>query len=290
MREIYNYRRFKIIQCVNCFSSTVSKMPSDKEIIEYYKGFMFKANVKKKTHVVNDSIKNWFLSFNLPAGAKMLDIGGGGGFYSYAFKQFTGGEPYYIDLDQEACDFARNELKLKKVVNDDVDNINKYYDTKFNFIFCRHVIEHLRNPVELIRSGVNLLSDEGVFVLLCPNGISFERLGYRHYFKRPVKELYRANREWSKLKAIKTMFSKQICAINPINHLWSITEKGLSAYLKAIDGITFNTKTAPITDKVYSPWQQKEGFWKIFHSNLVANTLGRVHGSNHLVAIIRKKK
>ena len=291
MSRIYDYKRFEIVQCPACFSSTVAKIPSHKEIVDYYNGFMFNAKISRKNKIVNDTIRNWFLSFNLPQNARMLDVGGGGGFFSYAFKHFGLGKPYYIDLDQKACDFARKQLKLENVINDDVDNINKYYDSKFDLIYSRHVIKHLIDPVKLIKSAINLLSENGVFILQCPNGISLERLGYVNYSRRPTRELYRANREWSKLKAISTMFSKKIAyGINPINHLWSVTEKGLCDCLNAIEGVTFETRTALLTDKVYSPWLKRKGILEELHSFAVGHTLGRINGGAHLIAIIRKKK
>ncbi|MYM64710.1 bifunctional 2-polyprenyl-6-hydroxyphenol methylase/3-demethylubiquinol 3-O-methyltransferase UbiG [Pseudomaricurvus sp. HS19] len=289
MKYIYTLNSFDIIQCVGCCSSTVSVPPSEDEIEKYYDGFMFNARPSRKKFIFNSKIEGWLKNMGLPANAAMLDIGGGGGFFSHAFESFGLGRAFYVDLDAKACEFARNELSLDRVYNTKVEDISSLPNNKFDFVFCRHVIEHLTRPDELILQAIDAMADRGVFHLQCPNGISLERLGYYSYARKRVKALRKGNPNFSGLSAWALMLGKKIpYGINPINHLWSITEEGLNAFLAGIDGIQYEVFTAPLNDAVYSPWLASGGVKKTAHSWLMASTLGKIRGGAHLIATIKK--
>ena len=78
----------------------------------------------------------------------MLDVGGGGGFYAKAFEDLGYGLSTYIDLDFQSCRFA-NELGLKNVIHGNAV-LADYGDKKFDLIMCRHLIEHLKDPVTFV--------------------------------------------------------------------------------------------------------------------------------------------
>jgi len=83
-------------------------------------------------------------------------------------------EAYFSDITcVEASDEAVNEAK--KIVRDDVKIINSLFEDvvlpkKYNNIVMTHVLEHLDNPVSVLRRiREEWLTDEGVFLLVCPN-------------------------------------------------------------------------------------------------------------------------
>ena len=47
---------------------------------------------------------------------------------------------------------------------------------KFDTIVMSHVLEHIKNPIEVLKSVKNWLSDEGVFIISVPNAKSIHRL------------------------------------------------------------------------------------------------------------------
>ena len=287
--EIYTLNGYHSAQCKNCLTVGVEEEISPEELSKFYSGFAFSSSLRKKKLVIKPAIKQWLESLNLPQNPKMLDIGGGGGFFSYAFEHFCFGESFYIDLDDTACDFAKNSLNLKNVINDDVKNIKNYYEDGFDFIYCRHVIEHLINPVELIDTAIDLLSENGVFVLQFPNGISYENIGYPERIKNYGKKRRKSN-NWSLLKTIKSVCSPQIAhGLDPLRHLWAISEKGVREYLKHRNDIEIQVKTAPLSDEVYSPYHLIKTPLSKFRTFIVNNTFAKINGGMHLVFFIRKK-
>jgi SAM-dependent methyltransferase len=83
--------------------------------------------------------------------------------------------PYFSDItcveaSDEAIELARNELDGK------VKFINSLFETttlpvKYSNILMTHVLEHLNDPVEVMkRINNDWLSDDGRFFLVCPNG------------------------------------------------------------------------------------------------------------------------
>jgi 2-polyprenyl-3-methyl-5-hydroxy-6-metoxy-1,4-benzoquinol methylase len=160
----------------------VSHLPSESEINNFYQGFNFQTDLCNYDLIATLAIKEWLHGFNLPQNAKMLDVGGGGGFFAKAFQEFGFGESTYVDLDSGACDFAKDQMELERVICDSVENGDNYFKgQKFDFIYCRHVVEHLVNPAQLIMQCAELLSEKGTFIVQCPNGLS-----RRVYFIRDI--------------------------------------------------------------------------------------------------------
>lgn len=140
--------------------------------------------MKKKKLFRNTYFKAWFAQFKLPKNAKLLDVGGGGGFYSWSFELFKFGEAHYVDVDPQSCQFASEKLGIKNVYNCFVQELPK--DDKYDLIVCRHVIEHLKDPQDLINSSIDLLAPNGILVLVTPNATSIEGFGYPERLERRV--------------------------------------------------------------------------------------------------------
>ena len=171
-----------------------------------------------------------------------------------------------------------------------------YTNEKFDFIYARHVIEHLTDPFSLIDSAINLLSDKGIFILQMPNGLSLERLTEYKYYSNISSRLKKDN-NFSDLEVFKIMHSDKLAAdIAPPRHLWAFSVKGVKEYLSRNKSIKFKINTYSIMDKVYSPFmgQQKYSTYvlkKIFLP--IKNTLRAIYsipyGKCHLVVKIKKK-
>lgn len=282
---LYNYDNYQIIQCKKCLAAQTKNMPSEEELKKFYDGFLFNANIKYKEILSHERFKNWFESYNLPQNAKMLDIGGGGGFFSFAFEFFNLGEATYIDLDSQACEFAK-KLNITNIINDNVSSLVNMSGKKYDFIYCRHVIEHLVNPTEIIDFAINLLSDKGVFILQLPNGLSYEQIFEKPYFLERINNFKRFN-NFSLAKSLKLILSvKTAYAIAPPRHLWAISKKAMDLYLAQNRDITYNLKIANLNDDVFSPWHvPKNPIYNFF----VNNFLAKINGGVHMIYEIRKK-
>lgn len=286
LRKIYKMGDYDIMQCSSCNSSTAFPLPSDEEISNYYDGFYNKHNTKKKQKIFKQKyFRKWFRSFNLPVNPSMLDIGGGGGFYSFAFEYSMKGVADYVDLDPQSCDFAKNFLKITNVYNSDVADLSD--SKKYDFILSRHVIEHLKNPTELIDNALRLLNDNGVFLLIYPNADSIEYLGYPKRL-RPRIDIIKSSNKLNIFKLIWLFISGKIAhGIDPIRHLHAISSRGVKEYLDKLSIYTYEARTAPLNHKIYSPYY-KEDLLKKIKRIFVNRTLVKLRGGTHQIFIIKK--
>ena len=257
-------------------------MPTGQVLAAFYKGFMFESDARAYPRV--KASFSLFLNYLgvRKGSSRMLDVGGGGGFHAKAFEELGYGQASYIDLDSDACSFARaNGVSSVCCGNaEDPQNIDGEYD----LVFTRHLIEHLVNPVGFIERVSRYLSKEGQLVLLCPNGASREYLSLAIYTLGRVLKVLRSNR-WNVNILAKSMGSDIHHGIDPPRHLWAITEKGLGALCKR-NGYSFCTQTFSVDDRMVSPYFRHP--WLALPHLLLGNLLTRSNGGAHLLCVIRK--
>lgn len=230
------------------------EMPSPDEIVQFYQGFSFQTHISKLDLILTPETKQWMASFVKPS-SRMLDIGGGGGFFAKAFEEFGFGEAVVLDLDHEACEFAKNELGLTNVIEAPVESLSEKDIGTFNFIYCRHVIEHLVDPASFIQSCYKLLKKGGTFIVQCPNGSSKEQAYlYPERWKIYLVKI-KVENEWGKFKSIRYSLTHRYgFGLDPLRHLWAISPKGLMCVCDSLPGSSYSVETAALTDQVYSPY------------------------------------
>jgi SAM-dependent methyltransferase len=257
-------------------------MPSQESLEIFYNGFMFEANKS-----LYDRVKSSFSSFlrylDVSRGnARMLDIGGGGGFHAKAFEDLGYGEASYIDLDPEACRFARSN-GVSNVVCGNAENPDKI-DGEFDLVFARHLIEHLVDPVNFIESVSRYLKSGGQLVLLFPNGESKEYLSIVLYTLRRLLVILRSNR-WSLYALVKALSSDIHHGIDPPRHLWAISENGIRILCER-NGYSCKTATFQVDDRMVSPYFGRP--WVAILHMLFGRLLSRKNGAAHLLCVISK--
>lgn len=280
---VFRYNKYDIAQCHNCKTTFVMNMPSADELEDYYSGFNYAISDKNKEKILSPHIQKWFESLNLPKNAKMLDIGGGGGFFSLAFEKFGFGKATYIDLDNKACAYAEN-LGISRVINNNVTSLLKIEKEKYDFIYCRHVIEHLIDPRVVIDAGIDLLSKDGIFVLHFPNGRSYERIpDHSHYLDR-IDRLTTNNPQFSTFKKFCILHSEKTSfGLHPKRHLWAISPKGISLYLQK-KKVSFSVNTYSIDNQCYSPYSPVPSISR----RLIHMLYSLPQGKSHLVVNIKR--
>lgn len=281
-RFSYNMGFSKVWKCNACGIGQTFPMPSQEALVAFYDGFMFEANMN-----LYERVKSSFALFlkylGVPqGGARMLDIGGGGGFHAKAFKELGYGEASYIDLDPEACRFARTN-GVSNVVCGNAENPEKI-DGEFDLVFARHLIEHLVDPVTFIESVFRYLKAGGQLVLLFPNGESKEYLSVVLYTLRRLLIILRSNK-WNLRALVKALSSDIHHGIDPPRHLWAISEKGIRALCER-NGYSYKTDTFRVDDRTVSPYFRHP--WVAALHVLFGGFLSRKNGAAHLLCVISK--
>lgn len=111
-----------------------------------------------------------FLGQELIGSKKLLDVGCGKGDFITRMQQ-QGWEVEGLEVDAEAVEYARTEKRLTVHLGSLEDS--GFPDNTFDVITSNHVIEHVHDPVTLIRECMRVLKPGGKLVLATPNIESF---------------------------------------------------------------------------------------------------------------------
>ena len=129
----------------------------EKHDLNYWKSFNIK-EAREKTH--EDDLRRKFLVQNfLKEKSKILDFGcGNGGFLNL----LEGGDKFGIELNNEM-------LKILEKENFSVKNNIKKFDEKFDLICMFHVLEHLDNPIEILKDIKSKMEKDSTLIVEVPH-------------------------------------------------------------------------------------------------------------------------
>lgn len=278
----YRLSGYDIWTCNSCHAGFVHPMPSNNELNNYYKGFLFQIESHSYKKILNSfSIFLPYLGIKKKKN-KLLDVGGGGGFFSRAFQELDYGSATYIDLDSEACSYAKAS-GIDNVFCGPIDAVPSDLGC-FDLVFARHIIEHVIEPTDFINKAYKMLNSGGKLILLMPNGLSKEYLSLPLFMYRKIKKIILSNRFNFKL-IFRSLGKEFHHGIDPLRHLWAINSDSLSIYCKQMD-YTSEIKTFSVSNKMVSPY---------FRYNLLSlphlffgKHLAALSGGAHLLCVITK--
>ncbi|MBN1823457.1 MAG: class I SAM-dependent methyltransferase [Endomicrobiales bacterium] len=104
---------------------------------------------------------------HLDPGDRLLDVGAGRGETALVAKGIFR-EIHAIDISEKALETARQRGAVTKKVNLNSEKI-PYQDGFFDAAVCLDAIEHVIDPIELVREIRRVLKDNGSLVLSTPN-------------------------------------------------------------------------------------------------------------------------
>lgn len=111
---------------------------------------------------------------------RVLDVGCGNGAILMRLKA-KGWQVKGLDVDEKAIEYARQKNQL------DVDlgllTEMSYEEASFDAVFLNHVIEHLFNPLEVVKECMRILKPGGVLVLVTPNNQSFGQMHFGRFWQ-----------------------------------------------------------------------------------------------------------
>ncbi|RKY36073.1 MAG: hypothetical protein DRP78_04555 [Candidatus Omnitrophota bacterium] len=283
----YNMSEYAIWQCRKCGTGRVWPMPKQQKLDEFYAGFCYQANLINKEIIIT-AASELFKDFDLRATGtlSMLDVGGGGGFFAKSFENLGYGKATYVDLDSDACVFARDKAGVTNVFNCDAADISNYPNSKFDFIYTRHLLEHLIDPCGFLEKMMNILKPGGIMVAHFPNSDSLEYLAYPKKLKKRVMCIQNTN----KMSFIRTLWmlssGSMLHGIDPVRHLWAISRKGIRCWADR-KHLRISIYTAHLGNKTYSPYfKSSQNFTGKFQDFIGQNIFSLIKGGTHLVAVL----
>lgn len=168
-------KAFHLMQCSGCGLVVLDPVPAPEELSGFYPTVYYdesEDSVRSKTPsmfkqekfaVVDKFRKSGFL----------LDLGCGTGGFVERMKKH-GWKVHAADFSKNACRLASEKIGPENVFCTDFLKIG-VADSTYDVVTLWHVIEHLPNPAEVLEKIHQLLKDDGIVVICCPNFNSWLR-------------------------------------------------------------------------------------------------------------------
>ena len=166
--------RFSIAKCGACGVAWTHPLPDADEIASFYpeeyhgKGgkkrfnplmeFVVKLTRGKRAAEINKLIGD--------TPGKVLDVGCGRGWMLWFMKQ-DGWEAYGTELSETSATFARETLGLNVQTKNVLDCL--FDDESFDVVTLWHVLEHLNDPMPVLKEVQRVLKKDGVLIVEVPN-------------------------------------------------------------------------------------------------------------------------
>ena len=166
-----------IVRCRRCGVAFAAKRDDLATATERHDGDYFRAN---KDFVYPDGRPDvfsyvmprtlFFLALGMyafrPRNRRALDVGCGIGIMVH-YLRFLGFEAEGVEISEWAVEYGRRELALEKVRRGTVQEA-AYADGSFGFVTLVHVVEHLDDPVPVLREVFRILEPGGLVYVELP--------------------------------------------------------------------------------------------------------------------------
>lgn len=188
-------RGFSIVECNICGMVYVNPVLDDRKLKEFYNSealkYMQEVILRTTYHARKQHIhipRAEMLKKIVPKG-RLLEIGCSVGYFLEAAREVGEWELFGVDLNSEAAEYVRANLGID-VFDGRVEELDAPEDS-FDAIVSFEVVEHLSNPLALMKGAFRLLKTDGVFIVSTPNieGFDFQVLGKYHRSYSPPGHL-----------------------------------------------------------------------------------------------------
>lgn len=182
-RQVFKFtkNRYHYYCCLNCGLLSTSPIPSILEIERHYSQKFQSGNyrlafdfMEHYIHVYKDYVgmlEKYLKTYGLDLrGLRVLDIGCFTGEVLQVLHD-KGADVFGIESQAEAVIIANQKLK-GRVLKTHLSN-TVFPDSKFHVILILGVIEHVLDPLKLIKQSFDMLEDGGILMIETPNSQSY---------------------------------------------------------------------------------------------------------------------
>lgn len=172
--------QISMCQCKNCGYLFINPRPTQKAIADYYSkcaNYDFWLSAEEGFDQLSD--RRYQIVKKMRHKGRLLDVGAGiGQFLKHAKKSF---EIDGTELSENAVKIAKNKFGIE-LKQDRLEELK--LDKKYDVITMFHVLEHVHNPGQTLKTCRELLDNGGLLVIAVPNDV-------RAFMKLPLKRLLR---------------------------------------------------------------------------------------------------
>ena len=162
-----------IVECNNCKLISAYPLPSDEDLIRYYKSYwdrqkegysatmpLFVAQAKSRYEFLKQYLKR---SKQL----RVLDVGAGFGLINNFLKKGLGSKLFRYDVtevDSMAIEYLKDNIMPHEIYSD-----LKECRDKYDLIILSHIIEHFKDPLTFLTQQHGLIAQDGILFIEVPN-------------------------------------------------------------------------------------------------------------------------
>jgi 2-polyprenyl-3-methyl-5-hydroxy-6-metoxy-1,4-benzoquinol methylase len=212
---------FMLVLCDKCNTKITSPRPDQIEINKYYESPDYISHTNQGNNIINKLykiIRSYTINSkiklinNLTEKGKILDIGCGTGEFLIKCKK---NKWEVIGIEPNINARNNNSLTKENLIYKDFNDLNTKKD--FNIITLWHVLEHLYDPLEIMKKLRTLLKPGGYLIIAVPNHESLDAKYYKenwaaydvprhlyHFSKKSINSL--AKKTKFKIEIIKPMY------------------------------------------------------------------------------------
>lgn len=99
----------------------------------------------------------------------ILEIGPATGYIGKFLKEKMNCKVYGVEIDKEAVKLALPYYEKLIVGDVEDDRVLQQIDIKFDYVLCMNVLEHLKNPENVLIKLKNFLKDDSYIIIAIPN-------------------------------------------------------------------------------------------------------------------------
>jgi SAM-dependent methyltransferase len=189
----------RVYQCLDCQALFLSPVMTEKEAGQYYgnyaehlskRGVSTRKVTSQEAYDHREKAQQYRFDLLLPKlkkPAKMLEIGGGyGNFIGKFVERGLAIEPAFVEANPERLNFACKKFSLQGY-----ETIDAIKDKQFDLILMFHVLEHISEPVQFIKTCKDLLSPGGSIIIEVPCSEDpllslFDCNEYKNFYFQPM--------------------------------------------------------------------------------------------------------
>jgi 2-polyprenyl-3-methyl-5-hydroxy-6-metoxy-1,4-benzoquinol methylase len=164
-----------IHHCLNCKTQFISPQPTDEQLDELYSENYYKSwgisGQSENEAVKRMKIDTFDLRLDLiqqyKRNGRILDVGCATGFFLEAAKSRYF-DPYGVEFSSYSSEIAKNKFGDNHIFHGILEESN-FPDKFFDVIAMSDLIEHVRDPREILKKAKNLLKDDGAIMIMTPD-------------------------------------------------------------------------------------------------------------------------
>ncbi len=193
---------YDVIECKTCGFKHVIPIPTSEELDKLYKEEFYSTEKPTYFKSTEEDLEWWEMTYRnyyemfekycSKRDRRLLEIGSGPGYFLKTGKE--------MDWDVLGIEPSKQAFEYSQKFG--VKVINKFFDKKsikeygkFDVIYMNTVIEHLPDPISIIKTAKNILKSNGIICIISPNdynplqNILREKLSYNPWWVAPPQHI-----------------------------------------------------------------------------------------------------